>query len=219
LGAKDFLKTLPGLVVSGGKTTAGGGGVNVKQVWRLEMATLRWEAMPALADIRDNHACCVVRGGLVVIGGQASDEGAVIGSVGRLAEGEGAFTSQPPLSWGGTAGAVALAVNENNSAVGQALLLGGYPNLGDILSTVSLVDLATGVCTPQPNLLHARCGVAAVRLPDGCVVCAGGYCFEGVELSSVEVWGPSTQGAVNVAWTWRELPAMRVARASCEDVC
>jgi hypothetical protein len=219
VGAKDFLKTLPGLVVSGGKTPADGGrGVDVKQVWRLDLATLQWEPMPSLVYPRCHHACCAVRGGLVVYGGDASDEAAVSGSVEMLlVEGQGAFTSQPPLSRGETTSTVAIAVDESGSAVGRALLLGGYLDGDDPvpMSTVSLVDLATGVCTPQPNLLHARCQFAAVQLPDGGVVCTGGYGSNWTKLSSAEVLVPFSQGVADATWTWRGLPAMSVARAGC----
>ena len=67
VGAKDFLNTLPGLVVCGGSAEAR---VIVNDVWRLDLATLRWEAMPALGAARTHHACCAVRSSLVVIGGQ-----------------------------------------------------------------------------------------------------------------------------------------------------
>ena len=75
-----------------------------------------------------------------------------------------------------------------------------------------LVDLATGACAPQNNLLHSRAYSAAGRLPDGRVVCAGGFGGAG---SSAEVWGPPAQGAVEVAWSWRELPGMSVPRFFC----
>jgi hypothetical protein len=82
------------------------------------------------------------------------------------------------------------------------------------VSTVYLVDLATGVCTPQPNLLQARAQFAAARLPDGRIVCAGGG-DDTTVLSSVEVFEPPAQGALDTAWAWREMPAMSVARAGC----
>jgi len=34
----------------------------LEQVWRLDLATLRWEAIPALMDARSHPACCAVRG-------------------------------------------------------------------------------------------------------------------------------------------------------------
>jgi hypothetical protein len=210
VGAKDFLKTLPRLVVSGGSKT---GGAAVEQVWRLDLARLRWEAMPALVDARCNHACCAMRNILVVIGG-ATSEG-ILGSVEKLAEGEGSFTGQPPLTCGGIACAVAIEVNESGSAAGQVLLLGGCGEDRESVSTVYLVDPATGVCTPQPNLLRERCQFTAARLPDGRIVCAGGVGFDDTILSSAEVCEPPALGAIDAAWTQRELPAMSVARNGC----
>jgi hypothetical protein len=71
------------------------------------------------------------------------------------------------------------------------------------VSTVQLVDLATGACVPQ-NDLHPRAYPAAGRLPDGRIVCAGGIGGDAL----AEVWGPATHGAADAAWTWRALPLM-----------
>jgi hypothetical protein len=161
-----------------------------------------------------DHACCVVRDDLVVIGGGATLE-ETFESVRMLAEGGGAFTAQPPLTCGGIACAVAIEVIESGSAVGQVLQLGGYGEYGEPVSTVYLVDLATGVCTPQPHLIWERCQFTAARLPDGRIVCAGGIGFDGAGLSSVEVCEPPALGAVDAAWTWRELSAMSAARHGC----
>jgi len=49
-GAKEFLATLPGIVVCGGRT---GGGRPVSDVRRLELATLWWEVLPSLLLIRE----------------------------------------------------------------------------------------------------------------------------------------------------------------------
>jgi hypothetical protein len=210
VGATDFLKTLPGLVVSGGGIEGWG---TVEQVWRLDLATLRWEAMPALVDARCNHACCAVRDNLFVIGGAISE--GTLGSVEMLAQGGGAFTAQPPLTCGLIACAVAIEVIESGSAAGQVLLLGGCGEDRDPVSTVNLVDLATGVCTPQPNLLRERCQFTAARLPDGRIVCAGGNALDETVLSSVEVCEPPALGAMDAAWTRRELPEMSAARDGC----
>jgi hypothetical protein len=157
-----------------------------------------------------------MRDNLVVIGGTTDgEETGTLGSVEMLAEGEGAFTAQPPLTCGGLASAVAIEVIESGSAAGQVLLLGGYGADGDPVSTVNLVDLATGVCTPQQNLLRERCQFTAARLPDGRIVCAGGYDFDYAGLSSVEVCEPPALGAMDAAWTRRELPEMSAARNGC----
>jgi hypothetical protein len=41
-------------------------------------------------------------------------------------------------------------------------------------------------------------------------VCAGGD-----DHSSAEMWGPSVQGVLDAAWSWRQLPAMSTARHGC----
>jgi len=210
VGAKDFLNTLPGLVVCGGRRTAE---VVVNDVWRLDLVTLRWEAMPALEVARAYHACCAVRSNLAVIGGLISS-GEITGGVEMFTKGGVAVTNQPPLSCGGIGEAAAIAVDESDSAAGQVLLLGGCGEDDAVVSTVYLVDLATGVCTPQPNLLHARCQFAAARLPDGRILCAGGGDDHTV-LSSAEVFEPPAQGALDTSWTWREMPALSVAREGC----
>jgi hypothetical protein len=211
-GVKEWLGTLPGLVVSGGHD----GDWSMSEVWRLDLATLQWAPMPARMAARCGHACCVVRGALVVLGGCVFEDG-VVERTSRVeilsACGEDrVFTEFPTLSCGGIAEATAIAVEESNSVVGQVLLLGGCDEELVVLSTVHLVDLATGVCTPQAALLSSRVSSAAVRIPDGRVACAGGL----GSFSSAEVWGPPANGAPNAAWTWTQLPAMSIGRhGSC----
>ena len=112
-GAKQFLSTLPGLVVCGG---VGGGTGDVS--WRLDLATLRWEPMPALVTARGGHACCTVRGTLVVLGGVTAGD-RLTSSVEMLSSEEGgSFVDLQPLSCGGFEGAAAIAVDESDSAAG-----------------------------------------------------------------------------------------------------
>jgi hypothetical protein len=206
-GCDEYLSGLPGLVVCGGRASAGG---SVRDVLRLDLATMRWEPMPALVTGRRLHACCAVRGALVVLGGVIG--GRRTSSVEILSSEEGgAFVELPPLSCGGIEGAAAIVVDESDSAAGQVLLLGGWDGSG-LVSTVQLVDLATGACAPQSNLLHPRCTSASRRLLDGRIVCAGGF---GGESSSAELWGPPEQGAADAPWIWRELPAMSADRSCC----
>jgi len=212
-GAKGHLRTLPGLVVVyGGRTT----GMS-SSVWRLDMASLQWESLPALLTVGHvDHACCAVRGSIAVIGGCAfvGNVDTTTASVEAISLREGAaFVTLPPLSYGGICGAAAIAVEESDSAAGQVLLLGGAGSSSHPLSTVQLVDLATGACTPQPHLLRSRAYPAAARLPDGRVVCAGG--FGGEVLSSVEILGPPAREAQDAAWSWTELPVMSTARYRC----
>jgi hypothetical protein len=148
-GVNTFLSTLPGLVVCGGVASMGGA---VSDVWRLDLVTLRWEPMTALVTARYGHACCAVRGTLVVLGGSTPGEGNPIFSEVEMLS-SGAFVDLPPLSRGGITGAAAIEVDESESAAGQVLLLGGADD-EEVLATVYLVDLATGACARQPDLLH-----------------------------------------------------------------
>jgi len=210
-GAKEWLGTLPGLVVCGGII---GGGVISREVRRLNLATMRWRAMPMLVAARSEHVCCVVRGALVVLGGGHVPH-VYTSSVERLSE-RGEFVELPPLSCGWISYAATIAVEEMNSSAGQVLLLGGLAQLGEtgIVSTVQLVDLDTGVCTPQPALLHARFHSAAAGMPDGRIVRAGGF-GDGDVHSTAEMWAPPAHKAVGAAWGWRSLPAMSVERRGC----
>jgi hypothetical protein len=207
VGVKEKLGTQPGLVVCGGRSS---GDERVRDVRKLDLATMRWEPMPALVTARSAHACCAVRGSLVVLGGRTSNY-MLTSSVAMLPSGQGAFVELPPLSYGAISGAVAIPVEESGSALGQVLLLGGWVEGTGRVSTVRLVDLATGVCTPAqvPDLLLPRSyGFAAERLPDGRIVCVGGT----LDASSGEVYGPPESGAPG---TWRQLPAMSVGRGGC----
>jgi hypothetical protein len=211
-GVRGFLSTLPGLVVCGGYSHGAAG--QVRDVWWLNLATLLWGTIPALVTARQNHACCAVRGTLVVLGGETPGEGSPISSDEVEMLSSGAFVDLPALSCGGIDGAVAVPVDESDSAAGQILLL-GVAAVNRPLSTVHLVDLATGACARQPDLLHSRGVHAAARLSDGRIICAGGLDGEYAVLSSAEAWGPPDQGGADAAWTWTELHAMSAMRIGC----
>jgi hypothetical protein len=102
-------------------------------------------------------------------------------------------------------------VDETHSASGQVVLIRGTGQDDTTISSVRLVDLATGVCTPQADLLHTRSNFAAARLPDGGIACAGGF----GELSTAEMWERPVQGALEAVWTWRGLPAVSAWRTGC----
>jgi hypothetical protein len=146
--------------------------------------------MPSLVRASARHACCAVRGALVVLGGKTQGRGC--SRVEILSEGAEAFVNLPSLSCGKICDTAALAVEESDSAAGQVLLLGGFTVPPGAPSwSAYLVDLATGMCTPQPDMLHARYGFAAAKIMDGRVVCAGGRL---TSLStSAKVFGPPLQ--------------------------
>lgn len=57
---------LTGLVVCGGVGQAD----IMSAVWRLDLGELRWLRKSSLILALRSHACCAVRGGVVVLGGQ-----------------------------------------------------------------------------------------------------------------------------------------------------
>jgi len=81
---KTFLGTLPSLVVCGGSISK----KRSSEVWKLSMATLQWSPMPALMSVRKEHACCVVRGAIVVLSGHTHGINTVTSSVGMLSRGK-----------------------------------------------------------------------------------------------------------------------------------
>ena len=68
VGAKEWLRTLPGLVMCGGVNE----GEAMSGVWRLDLGELQWTRMSNLTSGRYALACCTVRGGVVVLGGFAT---------------------------------------------------------------------------------------------------------------------------------------------------
>jgi hypothetical protein len=217
VGAKVWLRTLPGMVVCGGFTGREG---HTREVWRLDLGELRWERMSDLGETRYGHACCALRGGVVVLGGETfgeEEDDNIVSTVEVLrsdAEAEErTFTALPPLSRGPRICSIALPIDESESAEGQVLLLGGRGEDGEPLgeaARVVKVDPATGGCTPHPPLLYDRMFLAAARLPDGRVVCAGGSPHP--TSMTAEVLEPPEQGSPDGVWRWRELPNMSVRR-------
>jgi hypothetical protein len=136
----------------------------------------------------------------------------------------------PPLSLGRIFGSAAVAIDESESDQGQVLLLGGKNDNGGIAAAVYVVDLATGVCTPQPPLLSTftphegfsvtgvQVGCTAARLADGRVVCVGNnsdytHPLQGM-AQVIEPPPPPEHGSPsNDSWKWRHLPAMSIGRA------
>ena len=83
VGAKDWLRTLRRLVVCGGYVTGEG---FTSAVWSLDLRELRWDRTSHLGSPRGDHACCEVRGGVVVLGGEglAAGEEEVLSTVEAL---------------------------------------------------------------------------------------------------------------------------------------
>jgi hypothetical protein len=220
-GAKGWLRTLPGLVVCGG---VGRGGEFQSAAWRLDLGELRWEHTSTLAIARANHACCVVRGAVVVLGGQDTRytpgenevDGCFTASVEILGhDSEAEEQICPPQSSGPRLDAAAVAIDESESEQGQVLLIDEWNALMRTSGEVHKVDLASGVCTPLPPLLSSRRQTCtAARLPDGRIVCVGKNVGDSEGITAEILEKLPNQGSLTSAasWRWRELPGMIVAR-------
>ena len=216
LGAGEYVRTLKTLVMCGGWISGVG---RTKQVWRLDLGTLRWERLADLSRAPLSHACYAVRGDVVVIGGLDAVPNE-LATVEVLRGGDSSSNSQGALSWSDVRplscsprrASAALAIDENESEEGMVLLLGGMNKNNEMLNDVVQVDLATGACSNQTPLTRRRILFAASRMPDGRVVCAGGNFRDLDTCRSAEIFEPPEDGSTDGAWRWRALPDMSVTR-------
>jgi hypothetical protein len=125
-GAGEWLGTLPGLVVCGGRISRGPPVVLTRHVWRLDLGELRWKRMPDLTREHIGHACCAVRKGVAVLSGvvvgQAGPE--ITASVevwggASSAAGGTIFKTLAPLSCGATYDSAVVPIDEGESEQGQ----------------------------------------------------------------------------------------------------
>jgi hypothetical protein len=228
-GAKFWLRTLPRLVVCGGMTDEG---EITSAVSRLDLGELRWESMPSLTRGRWQHACCAMREGIFVLGGdvEASDDeskseegveniAASVEILGYDSDAEDSiFKEMPLLSLGCVNGSTVVTIEESEIEMGQVLLIGGWGEDDTPSSAVHTVDLATGLCTPQPSLisqLGSLTGCSAARLADGRIVCVGRVDVGGLD-NTAQVMEPPEHGSPSgSSWQWRYLPAMSVYGKGC----
>jgi hypothetical protein len=222
VGAKEWLATLPGLVLCSGYSTDG---QCASSVFRLDLGALQWEPISALVQNRSLRACCAVRGTVVVLSDSWSNEddedtSATVEILRHNSEAQDSFIDLPPLTCSPDTYYMALAVDESESAEGHVFLPGGSMH-GQGTTATAKLDLATGACTPQPSRLYARGSeCTAARSRDGRVVCAGGSHHAMVTdengtfpvSMTAEVLEPPTQGSPDAEWRWRELPRMSVPR-------
>ncbi|XP_046840076.1 kelch-like protein 18 [Xenia sp. Carnegie-2017] len=87
---------------------------------------------------------------------------------------------------------------------GNAVLIGGLNDKGEILDKVSMYDVKTGQTKMLPSLNHKRCACSAVIV--GNVIVVVGGCDDESFLDSVECLDMTTN-------VWRELPPMLTKRS------
>jgi hypothetical protein len=109
-----------------------------------------------------------------------------------------------------------VAIEESESDQGQVLLHGGCVEDGSLSPAVQKVDLATGMCTPQPSLLSqhgALLGHTAARLADGRIMYVAKNNNNSLQGTAqvLEPPPPAEHGSLSEgSWQWRYLPAMSV---------
>ena len=220
LGVKDSLRTRctspgrpsgPGALVVCGVGYWSYGGAS-REVWRLDLGELCWQRMPDMLLKRNHHACCVVRGALIVLGGLVETTTGAFKTTASVEilrrngpdDVEGKFHELPGLSSGPLYGCIALPIIESQSDLGQVLLLGGYDVDGRSSSSVYKVDLATGACSRQPSSPSPSEIQSAARLPDGRIICIRGGDFL---IATAHVLEPPEESPIEGSWQWRDLPS------------
>jgi hypothetical protein len=135
-----------------------------------------------------------------------------------VAEEDGFFVL-PPLSCSPIPESTAVAIDESESDKGQVLLIGDWITCVGPSSAVHKVDLASGMCTPQPSLLSqygAILGCTAARLADGRIVCVGKNINYNSLLGTAQVLEPpppEDTSPAEASYQWRYLPGMSGGRA------
>lgn len=246
-GSMVWLRTLPGLVVCGGMVPMNDRQEHIsaimetRDVWRLDLAKLRWERLSDLRVGRSDHACCAIRGAVVVLGGHLDymenlmeedfDEAGTVNMItasveirdGSEVEEPDVFKTMLPLSCGRFSCAAAVVIEERESEKGQLVLTGGQDEIGPT-SAVFEVDLATGVCMPLAPLISLGDEVwapsTAARVPDGRIVSVGNS--ESINAQILEPFHPggaeqSLLDANDDDWQWRQLPQMSRQRFGCSS--
>ena len=174
--------------------------IDKREVWALEVSTMRWRPLPQLLQARREHACVALQCGTVLCIGGADRK-----TVEALAPGAEQWAPRPRLS-SGFYGGGAVACGD-----GSVLLLGGCRN--DVCRSsaeVTRLDPQTGQCEALPPLSSRRARFGCAPLPDGRVVLAGGNNGND-RLATAEVYDPATGASTRLP----DLPAPRSGAACC----
>lgn len=170
------------LVVAGGFSTSAREGLEItREVIELDTLAGMWRALPEL-PVAWTHAQLAASGGtLYLLGGLEGQAFTPRGEAYALDPDAGAWRDLPPLPPGQERGAAAVVV-----APPHAYLIGGAAAGTAALATVLDYNLATSTWTQLPDLPSPRSHAAAMRLPDGTLIVAGGLAHEtGAPLDEV----------------------------------
>jgi hypothetical protein len=157
-------------------------------------ATGQFSAVGSMSDIRTRHTATRLPNGKVLIAG-GDDAVGPLSSAELYDPATGQFSATGSLSIGRELQTATLLDN------GKVLIAGGLyykdvvtdPAADEVLSTAELYDPATGEFTPTGSMHVGRSNAAAIRLPYGRVLIAGGgNGFVWCPAASAEVYYPAT---------------------------
>jgi len=214
-GTVNALAVLPGgdVIVCGGFTSAGGGGVAASRIARFDPITGEWSALGSGADSGFVNALAVLPDGDVVAGGSFAMAGGVVSNgIARFNPSTGDWSalgsgvSNPPSFYS----IRALAVLPDGD-----LIVGGLFNSagGVAASNIARVNATTGVWSALGSGINATAWDVAV-LPDGDVIVGGEFTIAGGAAASriarvnptTGVWSALGIGANSTVWALGILP-------------
>ncbi len=164
-----------------------------------DSATDTFSPTATLLMPRSGAAVAPLPGGRVLVAGGSPSNSAVLQSAEVFDPATGAFTALPTQLSVPRAGAAAAPLPD-----GRVLIAGGSSSGSAVLQSAEVFDPATGAFTALPasdatELQTARYNFAAVPLPGGKILIAGGVGTAGV-LASAEIFDPAAE-------TFTALPA------------
>jgi len=193
------------LVVAGGFSTSAREGLEItREVIALDTLAGQWQALPEL-PVAWTHASLAASGGtLFLLGGLEGQAFVPRGEAYALDPGAGAWRDLPPMPPGQERGAAAVVV-----APPHVYLIGGAAAGTAALASVLDYDLAMSTWAQLPDLPSPRSHAAAMRMPDGTLIVAGGLAHEtGAPLD--EVYALPLGAAA-----WEPRRPMTTARGGC----
>lgn len=167
-----------------------------------------WTLTGNLITARSQHTATLLTNGQVLVVGGVGTSGAVLNSAELYNPATGKWTATGSLATARYAHIATLLGN------GEVLVAGGVEQTSSTTvtctQTAELYNPATGKWTAAGSMTKARGNHAATLLPNGQVLVAGGYCYNGSNFddfdSSAELYNPSTN-------TWQATGSMHIGHA------
>jgi hypothetical protein len=167
-----------------------------------------WTQTGNLVTARSQHTATLLTNGQVLVAGGIGASGGILHSAELYNPATGKWTATGSMATGRYAHSATLLPN------GEVLVAGGVEQTSSTMVTCTqaaeLYNPATGKWTTAASMTKARGNHAAALLPNGEVLAAGGFCFNGSNFAdydnSAELYNSSTN-------TWQATGSMRIGHA------